>query len=129
MSPPVVILLPPSEGKQPGGTGRWSPRTGRFASLGDARAEVALALASAMDDETVASRLTGVGGELGRRARQANVHTVGAPTLPAWQRYSGVVWQHLDPATLTGRARWRAASIVVVSALGGLFGFEDPVPD
>jgi cytoplasmic iron level regulating protein YaaA (DUF328/UPF0246 family) len=126
---PVVILLPPSEGKQPGGTGRWSPRMGRFAGLGPARLAVAGALADAMDDEQAAARLTGVSGEMRTRARTANLETVGAPARPAWQRYSGVVWDNLDPATLTGRARMRAGSIVVVSALGGLFGFEDPVPD
>jgi cytoplasmic iron level regulating protein YaaA (DUF328/UPF0246 family) len=102
---------------------------GRFAALGPARQVVARALADAMDDDEVATRLTGVHGELGRRARVANMATVGAPVLPAWQRYSGVVWDNLDPSTLKGRARMRAASIVVVSALGGLFGFEDPVPD
>ena len=44
--------------------------------------------------------------------------------MPAWRRYSGVVWDHLDPASLTHRA-----PIVVVSGLHGLVGAEDPLPD
>ena len=55
---------------------------------------------------------------------------VGSPTLPAHERYTGVVWQHLDPATLTRVARARAESgVVAVSGLLGLVGFDDPVPD
>jgi cytoplasmic iron level regulating protein YaaA (DUF328/UPF0246 family) len=41
-----------------------------------------------------------------------------------------VVWQHLDPATLDPLAARRASkSVVIVSALGGLHGWDDPVPD
>jgi cytoplasmic iron level regulating protein YaaA (DUF328/UPF0246 family) len=126
---PVVLLVPPSEGKAPGGTGAWTVDAGRFPDLADARDEVARALAEAMRDAELAARISGLQGPRGAQARQANAGTVGGPVLPAWRRYSGVVWAHLDPATLRGPIRRRAATVLVVSALGGLFAFEDPVPD
>lgn len=53
-----------------------------------------------------------------------------AGTLPAWQRYNGVVWKHLGPESLSTLALERAvSSVAVVSALGGLFAWDDPVPE
>lgn len=49
-----------------------------------------------------------------------------APGLPAWRRFNGVVWEHLDPATLPPAARRR---IVVPSAQLGLVRGDDQVPD
>jgi cytoplasmic iron level regulating protein YaaA (DUF328/UPF0246 family) len=75
-------------------------------------------------------RLLGVGGAALERSIEANRHVVGAPTLPAWQRYTGVVWDHLDPATLRGASRKQARrSVLVVSAIAGLSAFDDPLPD
>jgi cytoplasmic iron level regulating protein YaaA (DUF328/UPF0246 family) len=71
-------------------------------------------------------RLLGVKGGHLLRARSANSSLIGAPTLPAWQRYTGVVWDHLDPATLAVADRRR---ILVVSGLLGLVRGDDPVPD
>jgi cytoplasmic iron level regulating protein YaaA (DUF328/UPF0246 family) len=70
--------------------------------------------------------LLGVGGQHLERARRANLELVGAPTLPAWQRYSGVVWSNLQPESLGAVARRR---IVVVSGLLGLIRADDPIPD
>ena len=71
-------------------------------------------------------KLLGVRGEHLLRAQSANSGLIGAPTLPAWKRYTGVVWDHLDPSTLPAEARRR---IVVVSGLLGLVRGDDPVPD
>jgi cytoplasmic iron level regulating protein YaaA (DUF328/UPF0246 family) len=50
--------------------------------------------------------------------------------LPAWQRYDGVVFQHLDPGSFSTEEFASASErIVVVSGLGGMFGFTDPVPE
>ena len=126
----TLVLVPPSEGKASGGSGRWRPGSGRFRSLAGTRAAVAEALGAAMADEALAAKVTKLTPARLAPARATNTTVVGAPVLPAWQRYGGVVWQHLDPATLDARARARAeASVAVVSALGGLFGFADPVPD
>jgi cytoplasmic iron level regulating protein YaaA (DUF328/UPF0246 family) len=125
----VVILLPPSEGKAPGG-GRpyWRPGSGRFGrSLRHHRVQVAAALAAAGGGD---ARLLGVSGAHLQRAQAANATCVDAPTLPAWQRFTGVVWEHLDVAGLDADARRRASDrIVIVSALTGLSALDDPVPD
>lgn len=74
--------------------------------------------------------LLGVSGIHLDQARRANCSIAGSATLPAWQRYTGVVWDHFDPATLSDAARERARrSVVVLSGLLGLVGFDDPVPD
>jgi len=125
-----VILLPPSEGKAAGGAGgtAWSPRSGTFGpALAAPRTEVAAALRRAKGGD---SALLGVQGEHLARARKSNVNLVGAPTLPAWQRYTGVVWDHLDIASLAASEKSRAlSSIIVVSGLLGLVRADDPVPD
>jgi cytoplasmic iron level regulating protein YaaA (DUF328/UPF0246 family) len=122
-----MLLLPPSEGKADGGNprrARWTPDAGAFGGhLGDRRAEVAAALAARHGGD---EKLLGVKGEHLVRAQSANSSLVGAPTLPTWQRYTGVVWDHLDPETLPAAAR---RQIVVVSGLLGLVRGDDPVPD
>ena len=125
----LAILLPPSEGKAPGGTSpRWRPGSGRFGrALRSSRLEIATALEELGGGDR---RLLGVGGGALDRAREANVSVVGAPTLPAWQRFTGVVWQHLDVGGLAPDAHARAAdAVVVVSALAGLSALDDPLPD
>jgi cytoplasmic iron level regulating protein YaaA (DUF328/UPF0246 family) len=125
-----VFLLPPSETKRPGGDGDpWDPGRGTFATLARERRSVAASLRKAMGDEVTAARLTGLSGQRGAAAVAANRRTLGAPTRPAWERYDGVVWGHLDRGHLPPAARSRAGRIIVVSALGGLFAADDPVPD
>jgi cytoplasmic iron level regulating protein YaaA (DUF328/UPF0246 family) len=122
-----MLLLPPSEGKAEGGSGRrsgWVPDAGVYGPrLGDRRALVAERLAAVGGG---GEKLLGVKGEHLLRAQSANATLIGAPTLPAWQRYTGVVWDHLDPATLSPAARKQT---VVVSGLLGLGRGDDPVPD
>jgi cytoplasmic iron level regulating protein YaaA (DUF328/UPF0246 family) len=122
-----MLLLPPSEGKAEGGSRRrapWSPEAGSFgARLGDCRAAVVDALLAAHGGD---EKLLGVRGEHLLRAQSANSSLIGAATLPAWQRYTGVVWDHLDPATLIPAAR---KQIVVVSGLLGFVRGDDSVPD
>jgi cytoplasmic iron level regulating protein YaaA (DUF328/UPF0246 family) len=106
----------------------WSPDDGTFgAALGERRRQVAAALAAAGGGD---ERLLGVRGPALDRAREVNRALVGAPALPAWQRFTGVVWQHLDLASLPAPVRRRVASrVVVVSALCGLSTAADRVPD
>ncbi|MGA1754913.1 MAG: YaaA family protein [Ilumatobacteraceae bacterium] len=126
---PLAILLPPSEGKAEGGrTPRWKAGSGTFGSaLRRPRAEVVAALLAAKGGD---AKLLGVCGEHLARAQESNRELDGAPTVPACERYTGVVWGHLSPDTLSAKARTRAVeSVVVVSGLLGLVGFDDPVPD
>jgi cytoplasmic iron level regulating protein YaaA (DUF328/UPF0246 family) len=126
---PLAILLPPSEGKAPGGSGPgWEPGSGRFgAELAARRTTIAQGLARVGGGD---ARVLGARGETLARAQAANRALIGSPCLPAGVRFTGVVWDHLDLASLRRRARVRAAdAIVVVSALAGLVAIDDPLPD
>lgn len=127
----TVIVLPPSEGKASGGRRPWVPESGRFATFGPQRREVAAALSAAMAAGADAQRkLLGVGGPLLERAAIANAALIGSPTLPAHERYRGVVHDHLDVRSMSPQERRRAfASVVIVSALLGAVALTDPVPD
>lgn len=122
-----ILLLPPSEGKAPGGKSQkdtgWSEDAGAFRGLAERRRDVAEALSAVRGGN---EKLLGVKGDHLARALSANASLRGAPTLPAWQRYTGVVWDHLDPASLAAAERRR---IVVVSGLLGLVRADDPTPD
>lgn len=125
----LVILLPPSEGKAPDGDGPgWSANEGRFGpDLAAGRTRVLNALKRAKGGT---ARQLGAKGDLLTAAKAANLGVVGAPTLPAHERFTGVVWGHLDPPSLPAPARRRAeAGILVITALTGLTAWDDPVPD
>jgi hypothetical protein len=49
-----------------------------------------------------------------------------SPLSLAWRRYEGIVWNHLDPASLTPATRRR---ILVPSGLYGLLSSEDPIAE
>lgn len=122
----LYVLLPPSEGKATGGRGRWRETSGTFGRrLGAARTDVVEALGRTTLSET---KLGVRPGPLLERATAANAAVAGrrARALPAHARYTGVVWEHLQPHTLDADVRRR---ILVPSALLGLVTAEDPVPD
>ncbi len=127
MSRPL-LLVPPSEAKRTGG----SVGAGRdlFAEhLGPQRAEVRQALGELLGThESVLARVLGVRGALLERARIATEELVSsrARVLAAWRRYDGVVWAHLDPASLTPGQRRR---ILVPSGLYGLNRADDAIAD
>lgn len=125
---PLSLLLPPSEGKQHGGDGRpWSPDGGRFSDLAARRSVLVRRLARVRGGN---EKLLGVGGKHLAEARLANVGLMAAPSLPAWRRYTGVVWDGLDVASLPADATRRAmSSVIVVSGLLGLVALDDPTPD
>ena len=128
MSAPF-LLLPPSEGKASGGRApRAGARPGRFDAELDAREAVRRALGAGLRnvDDAAAMKILGVRGELLARARDASdVYTRGdAPVLPAWQRYTGVVWDHLGPLRAPDARR-----VLVPSALYGVTTAADPVAD
>lgn len=122
------LLLPPSEGKAPGGDGPpWSPEFGRFAELEARRDRLARRLARVRGGN---EKLLGVGGKHLAAARLANAALTSCPSLPAWRRYTGVVWDAMDVASLPAPARRLAmSSAIVVSGLLGLVALDDPTPD
>ncbi len=126
---PLAILLPPSEGKAAGGAKPgWRTGSGEFGrSLTRRRSELLSALESLGGGD---AKLLGVGGRNLDEARRTNLSISGAPVLPAHQRYTGVVWDHLAPATMSTAVHRRASeSILVISGLLGLVAFDDPIPD
>ncbi len=126
----LSLLLPPSEGKAQGGRGHWGPASGKvaaFAGLAERREQVARSLAEVGGGD---EKLLGVGGAHLTRAQSANRSLLGAPVLRAAERYTGVVWDHLDLASMSPEHRTRAgASIAVVSGLLGVVGVDDCIPD
>ena len=126
----LIILLPPSEGKaESGKTGtKFAESSGTFGkSLGKQRASVIAALKQARGGSP---NLLGVSGAHLARAQQANITVRGAKTLPASQRYTGVVWDHLDLGSLPlALQKIAAKNIVIVSGLLGLVAAGDPIPD
>ena len=125
-----VLLLPPSEGKaEDGDTSRpWTPRLGAFgAALEAPRTQIVTQLRK---DKGGSQKLLGVNGAHLTRAQSCNMQLIGAPCLPAWQRYTGVVWDHLDLESLTATQRNAFVKrIIVPSGLLGLVRADDPVPD
>ena len=129
MPRPPFLLLPPSEAKAAGG--RWAARPDSFAEeLAAPRAAVLAELGRVVrhGDGRTRRGVRGGRGELLDRALAATAALVAgtAPVLPAWRRYSGVVWAGLDPATLNPADRRR---IIVPSALYGMTTAVDPVAD
>jgi cytoplasmic iron level regulating protein YaaA (DUF328/UPF0246 family) len=105
MATRTLILIPPSEGKAPGGDGPpWRPGTMAVDELDDARRRVL--------------------GALGPRHP-----AVTEPTMAAIERYTGVLYGELDAGTLRGPARRRLhRDVLVVSGLWGLVAPPDPIP-
>ena len=127
----TVILLPPSEGKAPDGGGPPWPRAGgAFPELGEARIAVRDAVRAVLaGDGPAAARLLAARGPHLERALAEWGELDDAPTLPAWDRYRGVVWAALAPAALDRAARRRLlARVLVPSGLWGLVAAGDPVP-
>jgi len=127
---PLYILLPPSEGKAEGGaiSKPWRESSGPCGkSLTAQRKALVDRLHTLKGGDAT---LLGVKGKHLDRARVANSSLRGSPSLPAFERYTGVVWDHLDIATLTRAQRDRAlSSIIVISGLLGAVGANEPVPD
>jgi cytoplasmic iron level regulating protein YaaA (DUF328/UPF0246 family) len=129
----VLILLPPSESKRPGGTGSRRLRLDalRFPELVHARELTSHALVSLSRDQEhgEAAKLLGV-----PRTLLAEVATNAAlftsPVMPALDRYTGVLYDALDAATLPAEARRHLGRTVAVhSAVFGPVGALDRIPD
>ena len=125
-----LLFLPPSEGKSEAGNRShpWTPRLGAFgAVLETSRTQIAAQLRK---DKGGAQKLLGVNGAHLTRAQSCNMQLIGAPCLPAWQRYTGVVWDHLDLASLSATQRNAFTKrIIVPSGLLGLVRADDQIPD
>ena len=130
--PKPILLIPPSEGKAPGGDGPpWSDGARAFPQLDPARREVISALRRAMrGDLSSAARLLGVGASAAAEAVSRNLVIDSAPTLPAIERYQGVLYDALDYGSLSEAHRRRVdEQVLIFSGLWGLVAPRDPIPD
>jgi cytoplasmic iron level regulating protein YaaA (DUF328/UPF0246 family) len=125
----VIVLLPPSETKRDGGDGP-PLRLDALSSpeLGPLRAALVDELIELAADRPAARRALGISaaqdGEIDR-----NAALLDAPSMPAIERYTGVLYDALDVESLRGAAASRArARLAVGSALFGLLRAEDAVP-
>lgn len=125
----VLVLLPPSETKSRGGDGPPLDLTAlSYPELTPTRRKVLAALSTLADD--VPASL----GVLGLSDRQVdevwrNAELWDAPTAPALERYTGVLYDALDIHSLTPAERKRADDrLAVVSALFGLVAGADALP-
>lgn len=125
----MIVLLPPSETKRSGGDGpplqldRLS-----FPALTDLRADLVDEVVTLAADIPACRRALGLtasqDAEIDRNAALA-----ATPTLPAIDRYTGVLYDALDIASLRGATAARARSrLAIGSALFGLLRADDPVP-
>lgn len=125
----MLILLPPSETKRDGGDGRaLDTALLRFPGLSSSRNDVVDALVSLAADETATVKALKLGPkQLGEVQRNRVAAT--SSTMPAIDRYTGVLYDALDAATLAPDARrFAARHLVVHSALLGPVGALDPIP-
>lgn len=132
MTPAPVLLLPPSEGKSPGGTGEpWAPGRSAFPELDGHREKAISALLRAMRAaEPSRRKLLGVKDGALAAATAANRAVRTAPTMPAIERYTGVLYDALDSDSLPARDTKRLADqVVIFSGLWGASMPGDPLPD
>ncbi|MFT4211314.1 MAG: peroxide stress protein YaaA [Microbacterium sp.] len=125
----MLILLPPSETKRSGGTG--APlRTDTLAlpQLAGRRDAVVDALVALSADADAAARVLGLSARQ-RPEVEVNAALRTAATLPAMDRYTGVLYDALDAVTLDARARrWLGEHALIHSAPFGPVGARDPIP-
>src|SRR3954467_5680509 len=101
-----LLLLPPSEAKAPGGEGPGWPAGGTADRGLDRHRRVVL-----------------------RAAKAAGATPARAPTMPAIERYTGVLYRELDWTSLPAPARRRGPEQVgIVSGLWGIVAPGDPLP-
>lgn len=123
-----VVLLPPSRGVREGGepSVTWADTPLAEGRMGTARRRV-IAAARKLRGDDLADAIGGAAAVRDARRMLDDVHR--APTMPAVDRYAGVVYDHLDVRSLPAAARRRAHQHVLVpSALFGPVLGGDPIP-
>jgi len=127
----VFILLPPSEGKAAAGSGvPVDLGSLSLPALGKARERVLKALVKLSSAKSRAGQnraLATLGLSEGQRDELVrNAQLLTAPTLPAKQVYTGVLYDNLDLATLP--AEVDTGKILISSGLWGVLRTTDEIP-
>ena len=126
----MLILLPPSETKRPGGVGISIDKAAIiWAALDPARAKVIAALEKVSKKPQVAAKALKLGKKSISEATK-NLQLWTSPTMPALQRYTGTLYDSLDFETLSEAALGRAdRQLFIQSALFGLVPAMEQIPD
>lgn len=125
----MIVLLPPSETKRDGGDGH-ALRLDALGSpeLGPLRESLVDELIELAGDRQACRRALGISAAQDAEIDR-NAGLRAAPTMPAINRYTGVLYDALDIESLSGATAVRArARLAVGSALFGLLRADDPVP-
>nr|WP_274637479.1 peroxide stress protein YaaA [Microbacterium bovistercoris] len=125
----MLVLLPPSETKRTGGRSRpLNLDALAFPQLKPEREAVAAALVALSADAEAAARVL----KLSDRQRGELAHNTAlrtGPTLPAVDRYTGVLFDALKASTMDAAARrWLAGHVLIHSAPFGPVGALDAIP-
>ena len=126
----VLVLLPPSEGKAVGVDGPVLDFAElAFPALNRTRRDLVRELVRLAKREPAALQKALGLSDRQRHELDRNALLLRAPTLPASELYTGIVYDNLSFSTLTGAGLTRAQeSLVVASALFGLLRPSDCVP-
>lgn len=125
----MLLLLPPSETKRDGGDGGALDLAAlSHPELTVARAELADRVVALARDHEAAMRALKLGPRQAAEVER-NRRLLEAATMPAIDRYTGVLYDALDAPTLDAEARSFAGRTVAVhSALFGIVRALDPIP-
>ncbi|MET1043430.1 MAG: peroxide stress protein YaaA [Microbacteriaceae bacterium] len=126
----MLFLLPPSETKRDGGAEGTRLDLGalRFPALRRQRTEAVAALKALSGDRDAALRALKLGPKQHAEVER-NRSLRSSALMPAIDRYTGVLYDALDAASLSASQRDFAAQHVVIhSALFGPIGALDPIP-
>ncbi|MDT4893284.1 MAG: uncharacterized protein QOE97_2319 [Pseudonocardiales bacterium] len=124
------ILLPPSEGKSPGGRGRPLRDQRVDGPLVAPRASVRAALAEVVgrSPEDAAQALL-LPAAVRDAALRDNARVCDAPTMPALRRYRGVLYDGLASVGLSPAEQRRAAAgVLIFSGLFGVLRGDEQIP-
>jgi len=127
----VLLLLPPSETKRPGGAPgtRLELSALRYPELTDARRATLDAVAALAQDHAAAVTALKLGVKQHHEVAKNRV-LESSELLPAVDRYTGVLYDALDAESLSAAARERLGrSVVIHSAVLGPVGALDAIPD
>lgn len=126
----MLILLPPSETKRPGGVGISIDKAAIiWAALDPARDQLIHALEQLCQDQSAAIKALGLG-KKSAADLELNKNLMTSPTMPALERYSGVLYEALGFATLSTAALQRAnEKLFIQSALFGLLPAMEQIPN
>jgi cytoplasmic iron level regulating protein YaaA (DUF328/UPF0246 family) len=126
----VHLLLPPSEAKASGGRGRPLAERLDDGALAGARTAARAALAELVaGDPTRAAEALLLPPGIAADALASNAAVPTSRTMPAVQRYAGVVYDGLALASLDEKQqRLAARSILIFSGLFGVVRGDEPIP-